>query len=314
MNKSKLRTKDFIFTALGVGLSSTSILGCAAVFGFSLVIFFRHKKLIATCSIFFAAMITLAGPNLLSIDRSKIDLSLAAVLGDVKCIAQHPAAEISDSDWEELLKLGPKGDWLNPASCAIADYAFFALDKASDSKPTLVKVWLSMIKSNPQIMMQARIQRASNALPPVFFRSPPNMFDTSYSNPVGAFAGTDLQISPDLFKTSVDLDRTQIGRLPAQSVIETFVLAPTFLLNQRSDLWGWGGFWLTIAIFAALIRFGKESTSYLVNLVPLIFMHLTVVLFSPSPSPRYLFPSILVGLISGIYLASGGLNRVKTDE
>jgi len=314
MNNSKLPKQEIPLTVLGVVLSSTSFLGCAAVFGFSLVIFYRNKKLISICSILASVAITLVGPSLLSIERTKIDLSLATLVGDMKCIAQHPGAEISQNDWEVLTALGPKARWLEPKSCAIADNAFFALESASNSKPEVLRTWLSLIGNNPQIMLQARIQRASNALPPIFFRSPPNMFDTSYANPVGALAANDLQIAPDLFKTSVDLPTNQAGRLPLQKIVESIVLVPAFFFNQRSDLWGWGGFWLTFAIFLVLIRFRKASSLYLVNLIPLIFVHLALILFSPSPSPRYVFASILVGIIFGLNLAVVGLRWVRAKK
>ena len=314
MNNHKLQRREILLAALGVVLASTSNLGCAAVFGFSLVMFYRNRKLIAICSILASAAITLAGPSLLSIERAKIDLSLASLVGDMKCIAQHPAAEISQNEWEALTALGPKARWLEPKSCAVADNAFFALQSASNSKSEVLRTWMSLIKNNPQIMLQSRIQRASNALPPIFFRSPPNMFDTSYANPVGASAANDLQIAPDLFKTSVDLPTNQVGRLPLQKIVETIVLVPTFFLNQRSDLWGWGGFWLTFAAFMLLIRFRKTSSHYLVNLAPLIFVHLALILFSPSPSPRYVFASILVGIIFGLNLAVVGLQWVRAKK
>ena len=314
MNNSKLPRREFLLIALGVILSSTSNLGCAAVFGFSLVMFCRNRKLISICSTLASAVIILLGPSLLSIERAEVDLSLAAVVGDIKCIAQHPGADISQNEWDVLAALGPKARWLEPKSCAIADNGFFALESASSSKSEVLKTWMSLIRNNPQIMLQARIQRASNALPPIFFRSPPNMFDTSYANPVGTSAESDLQIAPDLFKTSVDLPTNQVGRLPLQNILEPIVLLPTFFLNQRSDLWGWGGFWLTLTMLTLLIRFRRASPFYLVNLVPLIFMHLALVVFSPSPAPRYVFASILVGIISLLNLVTTGMRWVKAKQ
>jgi len=314
MNDSRLRKKDFSIAAVGVVLSSTSILGVAAVFGFSLVMLIRTKKLVSLLSIVITTTLTLAGPNLFSVERAKNDLSLAALVGDLKCIAQHPDSEINKNEWQSLIKLGPKSLWLEPKSCTVADYGFFALEGASKFKTEAVKTWISLSKNNPQIMLQARIQRASNALPPIFFRSPPNMFDTSYFNPVGLAAASDLQIAPDLFKTSVDLENRQVNRLPSQTFFESIVLFPTFFLNQRSDLWGWGGFWLTFAILFVIVRYRRAAIPHLLNFIPLICMHFTLVLFSPSPSPRYVFPSILVGIIFGLNLAGIGVKRLRENR
>ena len=87
--------KDFSIAAVGVVLSSTSILGVAAVFGFPLAMLIRTKKLVSLLSIVITTTLTLAGPNLFSVERAKNDLSLAALVGDLKCIAQHPDAEIN---------------------------------------------------------------------------------------------------------------------------------------------------------------------------------------------------------------------------
>ncbi len=311
MKKSKLQKNELFIVALGVVLSSTSILGCAAVFGFSVVLFFRNRKLISILSLSICAALTLGSASLFSIERSESDLSIAAVLGDLKCIAQHPDSKIEEKDWESLIELAPKDLWLEPMSCTVADNAFFALENASRSKSKVLETWISLARNNPQIMLQARIHRASNALPPIFFRSPPNMFDTSYSNPVGAVAASDLQIAPDLFKTSVDLPINELNELPNQRILETTVLLPTFFLNQRSDLWGWGGFWLTLTFLLIIVRFRNAARPQLVNLIPLVCVHLTLILFSPSPSPRYVFASILVGIVFSLNFAVDGLKWAR---
>lgn len=311
MKKSKLQKKELLSIAMGVVLSSTSILGCGAVFGFSLVLFFRNRKMISILCISISAGLALGSASLLSIEQSESDLSIAAILGDLKCIAQHPGSKIEEKDWESLIELAPKELWLEPKPCMVADHAFFALENASGSKSKVVKTWISLARNNPQIMLQARIQRASNALPPLFFRSPPNMFDTSYSNPVGDSAASDLQIAPDLFKTSVDLPINEVIELPYQKIVETIVLLPTFFLNQRSDLWGWGGLWLTLTFLLITIRFRNAATSHLVNLIPLACVHLTLILFSPSPSPRYVFASILVGIVFSLNFAMDSLKWVR---
>jgi hypothetical protein len=146
MNDSRLQIKDFFIAAVGVVLSSTSILGVAAVFGFSIVMLIRTKKLVSLLSIIVTTTLTLASPNLFSVERAKIDLSLAALVGDLKCIAQHPDAEINKKEWESLNKLGPKSLWLEPKSCTAADYGFFALEGASKFKTEAVKTWISLSK------------------------------------------------------------------------------------------------------------------------------------------------------------------------
>lgn len=231
--------KESVIAFLGVFFACTSIIGFAASIGFLIIIFARRHLYLGGVLLVMSTLLVAVGPNIFSIERTDSNLGLGAVLGDIKCIAQHPESRIRESDWKTLEILAPRHKWIEPSTCAIADYAFFALEPSSRFKPDVLKVWLSMVKDNPQIFLMARIQRASVALPPLFFRAPPNMFDTRYENPVGLNSSTDLQIAPDLFKSSVDLNYTK--RLPGQKIVESVTLLPAFMFNQRSDLWGWGG-------------------------------------------------------------------------
>jgi hypothetical protein len=295
-NSKKLCRKDIgqvIFAAL---LASTSGLGVILTIGFCVALVVRKLTVLSLISIVISTTFFFAGTSILGVEKSKYDMSIMSFLGEVKCIAQHQDAVISDPQWASLISLGSKEDWVKQDSCSAADYSFFAFENASKDKIKIIKLWSELSRQNPQIALQARIQRTSVALPPIFFRNPPNMFDTSYFNPVGMNAMNDLQISADMFKTSVDLPPRLKSSLPGQSFFEYLVLFPTFLLNQRSDLWGWGGLWLCIAVILLYRQMPKKKLDLAVVFLPSLALHAGVVLFAPQPSPRYVFTSVLLGV------------------
>jgi hypothetical protein len=230
------------------------------------------------------------------VNRSSDNLALTSLLGDVKCIAQHPDAKITQQQWEALDKFAQESEWRSPTSCWIADNAYFALSEASKKPREFILLWAKLASQNPQISIMAHIQRASVALPPIFFSPPPNMIENNYAIPIGSGPKDDLQRYSELFKTSVDDAPSKKSRLPFQSPFEYFVLFFTFIFNQHSAIWGWAGLWLaTIFIFGTKIS-GLKVKDLSLSLSPLITMHLAMVLVAPAPNPRYLMATILVGI------------------
>ena len=52
---------------------------------------------------------------------------ILVIMGDLKCVAQHPMAEIAKGEWELLISLAPKSEWLAPTKCSFVDDALRAL-------------------------------------------------------------------------------------------------------------------------------------------------------------------------------------------
>jgi hypothetical protein len=296
VGNNEIARLDRILVILAALLTSTSGLGVFLSLGFCFTLIVRKRLGLSALCLTLSAGLFLTGSSILGVEKSKFDMSIMGFLGDVKCIAQHPESVISDSQWSQLAVLGSISDWKEQHSCVVADYSFFAFENASNQKLSFIKLWKSLSTQNPQIALQARIQRTSVALPPPFFRNPPNMFDTSYENPVGKGAMSDLQIFPDLFKTSVDLPPAEKKQLVGQKLVESVVLLPTFLLNQRSDVWGWGGLWLLLALYCVSTILRYSWRNLLLLMMPLFALHAGIILFAPAPSPRYAFPSIFLGV------------------
>ena len=288
--------KQRIVLSFSIILTCMSILGCAFLLALSLFFFLRsHKFLSLAIFILVAFNLTLMS-SVLQVSHHSEKLYLANVLGDMKCIAQHPDAVISENQWNKLTKLGSIELWKEPKSCWLADYSYFALESASVNSGKTLSLWKELFIQNPQISIVSRIQRASVALPPIFFSPPPNMIEMNYSLPVGLGTQDDLQKFSELFKTSVDSKYFQNKELPVQSALESLILFVALIFNQNSQIWGWAGLWISIALIFGRRLTKLSRTQFLLALLPLIFTHVVIVLASPAPNPRYLMSSTLLGI------------------
>jgi len=288
--------KQRMVLSFSIILTCMSILGCAFLLALSLFFFLRsHKFLSLAIFILVAFNLTLMS-SALQVSHHSEKLYLANVLGDMKCIAQHPDAVISENQWNELTKLGSIELWKEPKSCWLADYSYFALESASVNSGKTLSLWKELFIQNPQISIMSRIQRSSVALPPIFFSPPPNMIEMNYSLPVGLGTQDDLQKFSELFKTSVDSKYFENTKLPMQSMLESLLLFVALIFNQNSQVWGWAGLWISVALLFGR-RFTRLSRAqFFLALTPLIFTHVVIVLASPAPNPRYLMASTLLGI------------------
>jgi hypothetical protein len=278
-------------------LSSMSIVGSVFLLTLSLVFLFKSRKLAgATIFIIVTFNLTLM-TTALQVNHYPEKLYLANVLGDMKCIAQHPDAVISEIQWEELSKLAPVDLWKEPKSCWLADYSYFALKSASLNSENTLSLWKNLFMQNPQISIISRIQRSSVALPPILFSPPPNMISMDYSQPVGLGTQDDLQKFSELFKTSVDSDYFKESDLPLQAPLQSLLLFITLIFNQNSQLWGWAGLWLSACLLIGRRLTVLRRVDFTLTLLPIISTHFLLILASPAPNPRYLMASTLVGIV-----------------
>ena len=63
-------------------------------------------------------------------------------------------------------------------------------------------------------MVQAHLQRGSEALPPPFFQGPPNQVDRNLAIPVGLNTNTALQLGPEVLHPSIDDPALKIRKGP----------------------------------------------------------------------------------------------------
>ena len=225
--------------------------------------------------------------------------TLGIFLTDLKCVAQHPEAEISPSDWLELEKIADKDRWLEPLTCSNPDAQIATLGVAKKElgfSRDFLEAYLSVASKNPAIVMQAHLQRSLGALPPPFFQGPENQVDRNIQNPVGLGTNTALQLGPELLHPSID-EPSVSQKITFLKPLEVIAQGMVFIVNQASWFWGWGGLWLypLVIYYSFTLRVRKIKTLVLA-LFPTLLLHGSYVLVGPGPLGRYYLSTIIAGL------------------
>ena len=242
-----------------------------------------------------------------------------ALIADMKCVAQHPEARISSGEWDYLRSIAPEADWKSPISCTAADPQIAALNFLRDDIPIdseLVRNYLSISSKNPAIVLMAHIQRSRGALPPPFFQGPDNQVILDPTVPIGQNTNIALQTGPELLHPSID-EPSVNKRFAISKPLEMLAQTPTFLINQASWFWGWGGFWLwPISIFfLAKLKIRRFSDLAFIS-YPIVVLHSLMFIVGPGPLGRYYMSTILLGIACSIiplidYLTSENRKRIQ---
>ena len=173
------------------------------------------------------------------------------------------------------------------------------------------KIYFSIATKNPAIVIQTHLQRSSVALPPPFFQGPQNQVDRNINNPIGLNTNVALQLGPVLLHPSIDYPKLKLDHNFLKP-LESFVLFNSFVINQASWFWGWGGLWLCPIFIYFLFRVNERKQLELLKLVyPILITHAILVAVGPIPGPRYVMSTILVGNISLFFLVSELFEKTK---
>ena len=220
------------------------------------------------------------------------------MLVDMKCVVQHPDAEVSDENWKVLTALADQELWLEPKSCSSPDAIISGLGTGKAEIPIerpLIKTYAQLLSAHPAIVLQAHLQRSLGALPPPFFQGPRNQVDQNIDNPVGLGTNTALQLGPEILHPSID-EPSVANKIGFLKPLEIIAQVPTFLVNQASWFWGWGGLWLWPLFGFYLYVLKVRKFLLLISLLsPTLILHLSYVMVGPSPLGRYYFSTILAG-------------------
>jgi hypothetical protein len=225
-------------------------------------------------------------------------------ISDLKCIAQHPENEISSEGWVFLNTIAPKEEWMKPQSCAEITNLYFT-DNIDYEKLELdfafISNYLSIISAHPAIFAMGHIQKSAAALPPPFFQGIQNQVDLNYANPIGLGTNIALQSGPTLLHPSIDDPLVRID-IPLFKPLETLAQIPTFLVNQASWFWAWGGLWLWPILFFFTFVLDFRRIRLLYALHPIIILHLVMIVIGVAPTGRHMQPTIILGIFTTAYL------------
>jgi hypothetical protein len=243
----------------------------------------------------------------LGVTKSPVPLEILPLVADLKCVVQHPKAEISEAEILYLSKIAKISEWREPATCSSMDKAldvFTNLQLNAIGKKEFLANYLSISSKNPAIVIQSHLQRSSVALPPPFFQGPQNHVDQNINNPVGLNTNTALQLGPEVLHPSID-DPSFKKELGPVKYLESILLLFSFLMNQAS----W--FWPTLLTPLFLFRMSKFNALLKIS-YPIVGNHIFLFFFSPIPAPRYVMSTILIGFTYTVLLVISWFDKQKS--
>jgi len=277
-------------------LSLTSYVGSIA-FVFFLIVYLWKSKIRLTLAVFVFSTITLLAGQIFIVSPMNSNWKYLSLLGDIKCVVQHPDAEVNPSQWAYLEQIGYRDKWVESNTCLIADYGLGALRSENlDNPGQLITNWFEIVRNNPQLFLEARIQRTSTLSIPVLFSSQPNMISSNYLEPVGFQTKSDLQQFSEVFKTSIDDSQFSREQIKYTKPFEFIALFMTFLFNQKSSFWGYGGLWMIFWVIGSPFYLKQKISRMFVVSAPVFGMTLGLLFLMPSPQPRYVSIHILLGI------------------
>lgn len=282
----------------------------AAFFCFS---FMRRNLVYSRIRFIFFIFVTFL-LSTIGVSKTHIPLHLLPALADIKCVVQHAEARISSEEWKYLENYWNKAYWISPKTCSSMDVALENFPNRALAKIELkpfLRTYSSLVLKNPAIVIQAHFQRASVALPPPFFQGPRNQVSTDISEPIGLGTNIALQGGPNVLHPSIDIPEFKSDSKLLKP-LESLALLGSFIINQASWFWGWGGLWLwPIFLYITLRTFARNVSSIIWLSFPIVITHVFLLAFSPIPAPRYVASTILVGNILSILLVISALSNLK---
>ena len=260
--------------------------------------FINKSKGIAIVTFLFMVGLFLA--TNLTVESTPKNAVITPLLFDLKCIAQHPQARISTSEWEFLRTLAPENEWKIQTSCTFGDAQLGVMPNLK-LKPSvsLFKNYISIVEKNPAIAVLGHIQRSRGTLPPPFFQGPDNQVYLDPKIPIGFNTNIALQSGTELLHPSID-EPTVDKKVLFLKPLELIAQLPIFLINQASWFWGWGGLWL-YPILYFFLRYQPKIRKR-EALLPIAVLHAALIITTPGPFGRYVMATVLLGVTCSIAL------------
>lgn len=275
----------------------------AIVFFLSALFYGRHWS--ALIPFLFCVVMIFLGKVTISIFTSEVDFLPKesgafnrVLIADIKCITQHPQAEITEKEWQFLERISTREVWKTPISCANPDTVFQMVGYADDFSETseLLMHYIKIVSRQPALPLMSHIQRSAIALPPPFFQPPQNQVSWNLELPIGLGTNTAIQQGPQLLHLSID-DEQFDERFTLTKPLEGFAFILGFTINQASWFWSWGGLWLYPLAFGIHRLLRKRVFEIAVLLAPTAALHFLIFAIGTGSLGRYVMSTILMGFI-----------------
>ena len=289
---------DKIAIILAVPMVLTTHYGLPII-ALNLLLLFFSRSLKTAFAVFLTTMlISLLSP--IGIERVPTYGPILPIMADLKCVAQHPEADISETEWIFLESIAPKDEWNQQATCSFIDYSLGTLKSVDLAdvhlSSELLSNYLKISAKNAAVVAMAHFQRASVALPPPFFFGPPNQVTRDPDVPIGQGTNTALQSKPGVLHPSID-EPSVNNKVTLLLPLEMFAQASMFVVNQASWFWGWGGLWLWPIVLYLSFRYINQGIGPRFKIFSNILLLHSLLLILSAPLPRYVMATILLGVL-----------------
>jgi len=302
-DRSKLTVYTVAFLLMATSHAAVITFALAMII---LLIRYRKVAMVFFLSIGFYLLSTVSA---VGIDSSWMKYGkFDSVVLDLKCIAQHPDARISVSQWDFLETMLPLETWKEMLRCDTLTFMPFKKDlnyKNVGINQEFIKTYLLIALQNPPLWAQSHIVRTTSALPPPFFQGPENMVELDHSKPVGEGANWALQIGNPVIHPSIDDPSLKIEVPILHQLDFLLVQSLSFLINQASWFWGWSGLWLwpsMLLLFFTASLGRRMFIDFITYSYPILSLHLFFVAFGWGPTSRHLQITIIVGIFASLLL------------
>ena len=314
LGHAQSKNKSLLLVFIAYASLMTTHFGLVIIFFDLIFKVFQKLKIALVLAVLTSSLFILSSFGITKHDPSARTNWLVA---DLKCVAQHKEARLSDADWAFLQTIAPKQEWTTPLSCTTVDEPVGSLKnrnkEASHFNKVFAESYLKIVLKNPAIVGMAHIQRSRGALPPPFFQGPDNQVELDPSVPIGQGTNIALQNSFEMLHPSVDEPSVDLD-LGVLKPLQLIAQALTFTVNQASWFWGWGGLWFWPIIYFFLTRQKNKSLFLrLFPLFPIVLLHVLLVAVGPAPLPRYVMSATICGVTISIILFLEWVARIRLN-
>lgn len=226
----------------------------------------------------FSISIFFIGSLFFQIKPASTSFGLSNFVADIVCVSSKEPDLINAADWEYMVSMAPKNDWLNINACKTANPIFYSghfKTYVIEKNPRqFLSFWSKVGTIRPNYFIAARLDRADSFLPPILGSIPERMYFLDIWSPVGNYS-----------------DVNKIVHFIALSLMMVTVFAAPIL--------GWSGLhWFILTLVLVYLSYMRSKKEYFFIWTFLSLQQIYLIINTQGPDARYGIPMIWASTMS----------------